>query len=616
RETANQAYKDANARVRELQAAYTAASKAEITVSKRYNEIRRAEKDNARDIDRDKDRKRKEKLKAIRTRPAADISTTPAQIIAWMESLGEAFPALLENGRTVTKNYWPNAGQNLFSDEATQKAFGQTLPEWSAGDRWFIYEAVRRSNQTGRRDDDIPQLPDDFDLGYKMLVEKELFRNFPKALARYYLHKSLRTYAASMNKRVNAQPVDQLSFLRLESWEGIADEFVAQLWPRETQAVLDGLKATRRKHADPVLMARVDAAIATSATVQYPAYFLTDWWVGQGDFQSYASQAGKDQALARLNRAVDDALSKQLSPLTAQVSALGQDVAAIMEGGALYRQANAIAGRAANRPAYTAFRAELVAKRERAFDRAQGEIEARLGEMETIAAVDQFVTRLLSMPEDRRSKAGRQVYELADARRAQIDEELLLARFSEREQSLMETPGILRVPSSFSAPDAEEVRLAFYRDAGQNNEDDPDSVLMSNPMGELLNLYVEFEMTDVEVLHTLKMADTYWVLYSYNQRLTPQGWAYEEFEKSPYDIFGAAFKMAEYDTVYTFDRFELTRSGWRSSTVNRQFSFGLSPNSLRKDKVFVAEMKKAFRNEAVDRGKAMAFLQDVGFFVD
>ncbi|MEM7568935.1 MAG: hypothetical protein AAF337_03990, partial [Pseudomonadota bacterium] len=147
RETANQAYKDANARVRDLQAAYTAASKAEIAVSKRYNEIRRAEKDIARDIDREKDRERKEKLKAIRTRPAADISTSSAQLVTWMESLGEAFPALSENGRTVTKNYWPNAGQNLFSDAATQKAFGQTLPEWSTGDRWYIYEAVRRSNQ-------------------------------------------------------------------------------------------------------------------------------------------------------------------------------------------------------------------------------------------------------------------------------------------------------------------------------------------------------------------------------------------------------------------------------------------------------------------------------------
>jgi hypothetical protein len=602
--------------VRELQAAYTAASKAEVAISKRYNEIRRAEKGIARDLERDKDRKRKDKLKAISARPAPDISTTSAQMIAWMESLGEAFPALSENGRTVTKNYWPNAGQNLFSDEATQKAFGQTLPKWSAGDRWYIYEAVRRSNQTGRRDDDIPQLPDDFDLGYKMLVEKELFRNFPKTLARYYLHKSLRAYAASMDKRVTAQPLDQLSFLRLEGWQDVADAYVTQLWPSESQAVLDALEATRRKYADPVLMARVDAAIATSANAQYPAFFLTDWWVGQDDFQSYATKAGTERALTRLNRAVDDALSKQLSPLMANVSALGQDVAAILKGGALYRKANAITGRATDRPAYAAFRAKLVAKRKQAFARAQGEIEARLGEMETIAAVDQFVARLLSMPEDRRSTAGRQVYKLADARRAAIDEALLLARFSEREQLLMETPGVLRVPSSFSAPDAQEVRFAFYRDAGQNNEDDPDSVLMSNPMGELLNLYVEFEMSDVEIINTLKMGDAYWVLYGYNQRLTPKGWAYEEFKKSPYDIFGAAVKMAEYATVYTFDRFELTQSGWRSSTVNRQFSFGLSRNSLRKDKVFLVDMKKAIRTEAVDRSEANAFLQDVGYFVD
>ncbi|MEO0423288.1 MAG: hypothetical protein AAF184_13175 [Pseudomonadota bacterium] len=598
-EAANQAYKDAQKRYNEFKRASVAAAKE----AREARKALAAEESSSRDAARSRTRADRATVRqqptpptpsedegrradstpalpvppltaATRERALPDVTTTPERLIAWAYRLGEEVPELLVDDQIVLER-WPNAGTNLFSDEATLAAFGQTPVEWSAGDRWRIVKMLEQLRGNG--------LSQEF-VGW---IDSEFERYFPRTLSRYYLQAQARRYADGVEAMLAEQPIDQLTFLRLAGWEEAAADHLAHLWPSQFNAINGWIGASRASRARPVLEARLDAAIATLAQGADGASLLADWWLAQDGLLDHIGQDDRKAVGSELNRALDRLLDTHLKPLTGEIKRLGKGLDAVLAGSALYARAQAITGRASYRPAYKEFIERLNARREKDRAEALPQLKKRLASIEDFDEVDELVADILVVPSDFRSGFGAEVSALADTRRAELDEAVFYARYSPRERELMVKPGVLKVPGEYTAPTAEEVKLAYYREmltlGGMPTPRDPTSILHTEPVNKLFKMYMKVVLFDVEVLEVKEWEDGYAVNFAYKVKMTPHSEnakeLFKELDRTP-NLMTATLRimMAYLEAVPSQEvhEFRLTASGWRSDTLRKQLWDGLA----------------------------------------
>jgi len=516
-------------------------------------------------------------------RPPHDIKIDPAAILAWDDPLAEAAPTLVVDGRVDVGRYLPRVGMNLFDDDLMTRTFGQTLPELSIGDRYAISALLRDAGGRGGRAG-FPDMPEELSRSFATQVSTELDDRYPHLLGRYLARERADRYADRIGRRAAALEAGVDTFNHIEAWWEAAEPHLATLWPADRERVKDGLEAARHERGDAVLIAKANEAKELVALDERSAVrMLMSWWQTQGELRAYASAEAQKRAQSIALGKVDELLADDLAELErrlAELDAPGRRAA--LDGASIYFELQRVAGPAIDRPRAAALADRLAARREADLDAALPALVDRLAMFDTLEEVDGYLNRVLALPSDAETGSAQALIAAGQERAAAINLEKFLARFSQRERELMSSPGRVEVPDEYGPPTAEEIKLAFYREAsgfgGKWDPDDPDSILFTERVGKMLNYYIRVRISD-EAIHKVKQIEDglYAAHYEWRWRLAYVGDARKMLEEMPFlaAMYERMFDEAARHTFPGVDELYLSETGWRSRTMRNRVAEGI-----------------------------------------
>jgi hypothetical protein len=215
-------------------------------------------------------------------------------------------------------------------------------------------------------------------------------------------------------------------------------------------------------------MASVDRAVG-EAKQMAGAQALAGWAKANASALQHASAAEREAATAKVNARLDALLAEALEPEVAKLATLGVAIGgdALGAGVAWYRDVTKRFAFASGRPPVIEAIAKLTKRRPQDMIDARPAMLAAIARSQSPNEIDILFDRELSVPGDQAAPGYAVLAEAGRQRKADIEKEKILARYSERERAMMDPnrPGhlLLSKMDPNVAPTAEEVRLAELR---------------------------------------------------------------------------------------------------------------------------------------------------------
>ncbi len=492
---------------------------------------------------------------------APDLDVTQESLTAWLEAPAREHAEWMPDGALrLESNY---QGQGLVADEYFVPVFGKPLEELTGREKYALGRLLQDRRQTLATREE----------GVTVSVVIELLGS-PLVVGREQVQRRRRAWRGELLRRLAALPPSADVFVDVAVFEELARQHLAGLWSSEREEVAAALDAARHRLADDALMARArrDAKSVEDAAA---ALRLSSWRDRQRDLAPYTTAEGWARAEAVVHERLDALLERELAPRRAALADLGQGVDAVRAGVGWYQGLVAAFGLAQDRPPMRAAVGQLAARRGADLAAALDALTAELAGLASQEQAAAFLTAHLSVPGDAETPAGAALHDALRRRRIEIDRELFLARFSDREEALMGDDGALTVPARVDEPPtAEEVRLAYLREVEWLGGEmlDHETAKMSMPGLNLLGVYNYVKVESVAVLRSKSDGGPTGFVVEYDMDIHMRvGEMFEELLAGP--DFGAQLLRDMLRMVNTagptrvVDRFVLTPTGWRSPTI-------------------------------------------------
>lgn len=384
--------------------------------------------------------------------------------------------------------------------------------------------------------------------------------------------RQLRAWRDQALEEVDAMDVSATAIERLWGLARAGETHLEPLWPSERGEFLSRLKARTSELAPGVAIARAEAAAARSTGyADLPS--LMAWTEENAELLEYLSPNERDAATDIVMRRVGELLD-ELAPLElASLPPAGADRVALDASTAWYEDFRDRYAPVIGSENFAGVIGEFRERRDSTLLAIGPATISKIDAATAIGEVDALLSSIIAVPGDRHSQAGSKIHAAGEARKQSIEVRQFMARFSQREQVLMERPGRLTPPSHYVEPTGQEVRLAILREIasmGGSFVDERTALLAIPPFG-ALGFNVEVALQDPTSLSCTQAERGYRCAYTMPMANTLPDEVRQFFAGHPLhsrlvDIIAAVLNTQQELTMT--DDFVLTETGWRSPTAS------------------------------------------------
>lgn len=355
------------------------------------------------------------------------------EVRAWAAQFSQQFPDIdpyrTEHGRLFS------LAVNLFRDEHFVPHFGKGFDQMPIPEK----ESVART---------IREMSDRRYVAFARSFASTGTGGRPQITNGVLAMRVISAWKELQERRLATLPADVESFSQIAATEAAAETSLQRFWPGDRTAFADAVRAGRERVADPVLMARAQAAVA-SAEGYAGARTLARWEQGQREILRWAAADTRRRAAAMVQERLEQVLDPLVDEDGVPEESLGDGVVAVRRGNEWYATFMGRYGFAAGSPPVRREIQRLQELRPRhlaqAADAATAAIE-RLGDEDD---VDEVVSSLLRVPGDRGTPAGRALVRAAEAQKAHIAD-------LRRRRALGALAGLVAIVTDAAADQAEE----------------------------------------------------------------------------------------------------------------------------------------------------------------
>lgn len=506
-------------------------------------------------------------MQALRGQQKEFLRTTdlPAlcdRVVRWVRRLKEEFPG--DTNGAMNKLY--DASLPLLGDVEFEAFFGKRFDELTLSDRSNM-TAVLRSGCRGSFGRD--------ELGLSMIAAgafKETGQGGRRqSLSAAHGIRLLRSWRDDVLAVVQGMQASVDAIERLDGYLRAAEAHFPPLWPSERAAFNATVDAAAKRLAPATAIARAEAAAA--AAKGYDGLVSLAAWPQENASLLGRLDAGQGQAAGDIVARRIDVVLRELVPAEEQAIPLeGTDRTALDETTRWYQDFSRRYSFVLGHEALAGLQGQFARRRGEILSALAPALVAQIGSLGDAREVDALLSEVLAVPGDRATEGGKTIAAAGEARWQVLERDRFLARFSKREQDLMNGDGVLAVPGGYEEPTGEEVRLAMLREIasmGGSQIDERRAQLSIPPFG-ALGFGVEVTLGDASSLSCKPQAPGYECTFTMPMQNRIPDEVRQFFASNPLyskmvDLMAVALDLQrEFSGT---DEFVLTASGWRSPTA-------------------------------------------------
>lgn len=411
---------------------------------------------------------------------------TPAAIVQWASRLKSETSATDLRNQNFEKIYL--LARNLFAAETFKPCFGIAYEDMTPYQRLQVVSLLTKDQQQLREQQQL--------LEYQALFRPfQLVGDFgaPDITVSIYWQRTVRAWVRDMNSALGSLPAARASFASMTKTEAMAAAELAFLWPSERDQLATALAQARARLAVPVLTEAAGSLIAAARDLS-GARDLASWDQREAELLQYAPPSDRAELQQRIADKEDSLLEQLLAGEVRAIPGFGHGLAAAEAGARWYQALAKNYAFAATRPPYQKALQQFQQARSRTLGEATVGIMGKLEGSSSEDEIKSMLASYLSCPGDESTEAARALHQLADTRLSYVRKQAILAKYSDKEQELMDPdhPGQLNLSKLRGkqpwAPSEKEVRLALLRGFafGTGEVLDPYTARMTSRMNMLL----------------------------------------------------------------------------------------------------------------------------------
>lgn len=372
-----------------------------------------------------------------------------------------------------------------------------------------------------------------------------------------------------------AAGTDRAAYLRALDFGRRLSSHDGDMWPSERVALMEKVAEERRRSAESQLVHVVDDLIERKASMD-TLHAITRA-LNERELLGDNVVAVAQRETLRLQQRMDAILTDYMAQEEARLRGRGQGVEALEQGLKWHGEVQSRYRSFLDRAPVVELMARFAAQREGDLQAAHDELVQRFSQATQASALDADSRNYLDSRIDGESPQARRLLAALDRRKQEIKIEDERSRYSPRERELMVVAGELplRVPDTYSEPDAGEIHLAVMRelaDLGGRLLSGTVAEVGMPPFDRFLFVRVELKVLDKQSCQPSN-AREYACTYRHGLVFSiPEGsYAFlrmggrsELFEQMVNDYIKALNSAEPAATTQTF---RLTSAGWRSPSI-------------------------------------------------
>jgi len=446
--------------------------------------------------------------------------------------------------------------------------------------------APDHSSRIARQRDEQRKLLD----GGSHAVKAPFTDDYEQNLLRLYVQRRTLNWIQRVGAKLGSIQADADTFERIDAVERALALRTHHLRPSEQDDVVLLTINARREHADATAR-HLATRLANEASGQAGIAALSYFWASHPSLDRLVADRTREEVNTTIDAGLDRAIVKVVQDLSGRIETLEgltDPYEALALGAEIYREFVAQIGGAKRRPSAQRILKAIAARRPRDLVRVHKEVNARILAADSAQEARRIASTVVTLPSDSETDAGKLMLLNVSLRALQLEAEAIKALFSEREWALLDQErGRLVVPENYSAPSAEEVRLATLRALASDGGKvlDPSTCMHVVPGLGNLNMKLRMELRDVHIVSATQRADgAYDVMYTFRRRITPEGslasFANDDFWQGTLlldmlDAFGDNLVESSFET------FLLGPHGWCSPTLAARLDLASAMQPLR-----------------------------------